>query len=210
MTLCRSFGYSKQAYYRAVERKRGTCRQGRAFPAVGAPRTVGKTPQTAGSDDGFEGLAPAVPELGEGLGGIPPEPGLGERHHLCGDPFRLCLPVLGDGCLFPAHHGLVHHSDRGCQYCSEQYVSTLSHRGIKISMTQDGSPYDNAIAERVNGILKQEWLDGEHFANVQEVRDKVEEVVGLYNTKRPHMAIGFNTPETVYAKKIKGYEWRIY
>lgn len=106
--------------------------------------------------------------------------------------------------------GLVHHSDRGCQYCSEQYVSTLSHRGIKISMTQDGSPYDNAIAERVNGILKQEWLDGEHFANVQEVRDKVEEVVGLYNAKRPHMAIGFNTPETVYAKNIKGYEWRIY
>ena len=97
--------------------------------------------------------------------------------------------------------GLVHHSDRGCQYCSEQYVSTLSHRGIKISMTQDG---------RVNGILKQEWLDGEHFADVQEVRDRVEEVVGLYNTKRPHMAIGFNTPETVYAKNIKGYEWRIY
>lgn len=106
--------------------------------------------------------------------------------------------------------GLVHHSDRGCQYRSAQYVDTLSCKGIKTSMTQDGSPYDNAIAERVNGILKQEWLDGEDFADLREVREKVEEVVRLYNTRRPHMAIGLNTPEKVYTLALEGFERKMY
>lgn len=106
--------------------------------------------------------------------------------------------------------GLVHHSDRGCQYRSAQYVDTLACKGIKTSMTQDGSPYDNAIAERVNGILKQEWLDGEDFADLREVREKVEEVVRLYNTRRPHMAIGLNTPEKVYTLALEGFERKMY
>ena len=106
--------------------------------------------------------------------------------------------------------GLVHHSDRGCQYRSAQYVDTLSCKGIKTSMTQDGSPYDNASAERVNGILKQEWLDGEDFADLREVREKVEEVVRLYNTRRPHMAIGLNTPEKVYTLALEGFERKMY
>ena len=106
--------------------------------------------------------------------------------------------------------GLVHHSDRGCQYRSAQYVDTLSCKGIKTSMTQDGSPYDNAIAERVNGILKQEWLDREDFADLREVREKVEEVVRLYNTRRPHMAIGLNTPEKVYTLALEGFERKMY
>lgn len=106
--------------------------------------------------------------------------------------------------------GLVHHSDRGCQYRSARYVDTLSCKGIKTSMTQDGSPYDNAIAERVNGILKQEWLDGEDFADLREVREKVEEVVRLYNTRRPHMAIGLNTPEKVYTLALEGFERKMY
>ena len=106
--------------------------------------------------------------------------------------------------------GLVHHSDRGCQYRSAQYVDTLSCKGIKTSMTQDGSPYDNASAERVNGILKQEWLDGEDFADLREVREKVEEVVRLYNTRRPHMAIGLNTPEKAYTLALEGFERKMY
>ena len=53
---------------------------------------------------------------------------------------------------------LTHHSDRGVQYCSNQYVERLKEFGINISMTEDGTPTDNAIAERVNGIIKQEWL----------------------------------------------------
>ena len=105
---------------------------------------------------------------------------------------------------------LVHPPGRGCQYRSAQYVDTLSCKGIKTSMTQDGSPYDNAIAERVNGILKQEWLDGEDFADLREVREKVEEVVRLYNTRRPHMAIGLNTPEKVYTLALEGFERKMY
>ena len=127
----------------------------------------------------------------------------------CGGPprslYRAICQVDDDGLK-----GLVHHSDRGCQYRSAQYVDTLSCKGIKTSMTQDGSPYDNASAERVNGILKQEWLDGEDFADLREVREKVEEVVRLYNTRRPHMAIGLNTPEKVYTLALEGFERKMY
>ncbi len=107
-------------------------------------------------------------------------------------------------------NGMIHHSDRGCQYCSTQYVETLSHRGIRISMTQDGSPYDNAIAERVNGILKREWLNDEDFAGLQDVREKVDKIVYLYNNRRPHLAIGFNTPENVYQQKRNEFTMRIF
>ena len=57
--------------------------------------------------------------------------------------------------------GLIHHSDRGCQYCSKEYVKLLTDNGIRISMTEKGDPYENAVAERVNGILKSEWIDEE-------------------------------------------------
>lgn len=60
--------------------------------------------------------------------------------------------------------GLIHHSDRGSQYCSYDYVNLLKENGIRINMTENGDPYQNAVAERVNGILKGEWLDHEyHF-----------------------------------------------
>ena len=62
----------------------------------------------------------------------------------------------------------------------------------------------------MNGILKQEWLDGEDFADLREVREKVEEAVRLYNTRRPHMAIGLNTPEKVYTLALEGFERKMY
>lgn len=105
----------------------------------------------------------------------------------------------------PGLKGLIHHSDRGCQYCSTRYVDTLVDRGMRVSMTQDGSPYDNAIAERVNGILKREWLDGMEFAGLQEVKEAVERVVDVYNTRRPHLSLGLNTPEAVYRKEKEGF-----
>ena len=110
----------------------------------------------------------------------------------------------------PGLKGLIHHSDRGCQYCSARYVETLSDRGMRVSMTQDGSPYDNAIAERVNGILKREWLDGMELSGLEEAREAVERVVGLYNTKRPHFSIGLNTPEAVYRKWVEGFARKMY
>lgn len=104
----------------------------------------------------------------------------------------------------PGLKGLIHHSDRGCQYCSTRYVDTLVDRGMRVSMTQDGSPYDNAIAERVNGILKREWLDGMELDGLQDTREAVERVVDVYNTRRPHLSLGLNTPEAVYRKEKEG------
>ena len=90
---------------------------------------------------------------------------------------------------------VIHHSDRGVQYASFMYVNELKEQGIKISMTQNGDPKENAIAERVNGILKQEFLDHYEFVTIEEVRQAVEVAVRFYNTKRPHRSIDMLTPQ---------------
>ena len=90
--------------------------------------------------------------------------------------------------------GLIHHSDRGCQYCCEKYVKLLQDNGIEISMTQDGDPRDNAIAERVNGILKTEWLYDDHFIGFEDAYRRVAEAINLYNNKRPHLSLNYKTP----------------
>ena len=90
--------------------------------------------------------------------------------------------------------GLIHHSDRGCQYCCEKYVKLLQNNGIEISMTQDGDPRDNAIAERLNGILKTEWLYDDHFIGFEDAYRCVAEVINLYNNKRPHLSLNYKTP----------------
>ena len=90
--------------------------------------------------------------------------------------------------------GLIHHSDRGCQYCCEKYVKLLQNNGIEISMTQDGDPRDNAIAERLNGILKTEWLYDDHFIGFDDAYRRVAEGINLYNNKRPHLSLNYKTP----------------
>lgn len=95
--------------------------------------------------------------------------------------------------------GLIHHSDRGFQYCSDGYVDLLKRSGIKISMGESGNPYDNAIAERVNGILKTEFYLNATFRNFQIALKAVEEVISFYNNLRPHMSIGYLTPTEKYA-----------
>ena len=108
--------------------------------------------------------------------------------------------------------GLIHHSDRGCQYCCEKYVKLLQDNGIEISMTQDGDPRDNAIAERVNGILKTEWLYDDHFIGFEDAYRRVAEVINLYNNKRPHLSLNYKTPaeahlETGQQKRVwKNYD----
>lgn len=90
---------------------------------------------------------------------------------------------------------LIHHSDRGVQYASFMYVNELKKQGIRISMTQNGDPKENAIAERVNGIIKQEFLDHYEFVTIEEVQQAVEIAVSFYNTKRPHRSIDLLTPQ---------------
>jgi len=95
--------------------------------------------------------------------------------------------------------GLIHHSDRGIQYCSKQYTEILTSHKITISMSEKGNPYENAIAERVNGILKEEFLLSETFKNKAEAMKSVKESIKTYNEIRPHMSINYKTPEERYA-----------
>ena len=96
---------------------------------------------------------------------------------------------------------LIHHSDRGCQYCSNEYVSELNKYGVSISMTQSGDPLENAIAERANGILKVEWLYKMTIATRDECRSVLERIIRFYNTERPHMSVGMQTPESVHQQE---------
>ena len=89
---------------------------------------------------------------------------------------------------------LIHHSDRGCQYASREYINTLIDSGICISMTECGDPKDNAQAERINNTMKNELLKGKVFRSIQEVIAAVAVAVDFYNNRRPHMSIGMMTP----------------
>lgn len=94
---------------------------------------------------------------------------------------------------------LIHHSDRGVQYCCEAYVGLLRQHGVQISMTEDLHVYENALAERVNGILKQEYGLGETLRDRRVAGDLVKEAVILYNQARPHMGIDYLTPSQKHA-----------
>jgi len=95
---------------------------------------------------------------------------------------------------------LIHHSDRGCQYCSAAYVEILKSHGISISMTQSGDPLENPVAERANGILKTEWLYKMTIATRDECRTVLERIIDFYNTQRPHMSIGMQTPTVAHTQ----------
>jgi putative transposase len=113
----------------------------------------------------------------------------------------------------PNRAGLIHHSDRGVQYCCDKYVKLLTDKGIKISMTENGDPLENAIAERVDGILKQELLD-EVFPNFKIAQEEIAIACSTYNHLRPHGSI--NNPKPMEAhmqtgeikKRWKNY-WQI-
>ncbi|SHJ85893.1 Integrase core domain-containing protein, partial [Malonomonas rubra DSM 5091] len=94
---------------------------------------------------------------------------------------------------------LLHHSDRGLQYCSGVYQQELKRHGITPSMTDGYDCYQNALAERVNGILKQEFLLHK-CRNLQELKGLVRESVAIYNRLRPHLSLNMQTPEEVHKK----------
>lgn len=98
---------------------------------------------------------------------------------------------------------LIHHSDRGIQYCSNEYLKLLEINNIGISMTENGDPLENAIAERVNGIIKEEYLNDYQVDDIQEAKELLDAVIKLYNDERPHMSIGNLTPNQVHQNNLK-------
>jgi len=99
--------------------------------------------------------------------------------------------------------GLIHHSDRGCQYASHEYVQAARQAKIRMSMTEQNHCGENALAERMNGILKQEYGLDETFDGNPEARRATREGVHLYNTRRPHTCLGLQTPEEAHGHGSK-------
>lgn len=107
----------------------------------------------------------------------------------------------------------IHHSDRGIQYCSHGYVKLLQDYNFQIGMTENGDPLENAMAERINGIIKEEYLDTYQVSDITEAKRLLTVVVNLYNNERPHMSIGNLTPNQLHHAKqpIKtGKLWKNY
>jgi transposase InsO family protein len=104
---------------------------------------------------------------------------------------------------------LIHHSDRGLQYCSNEYQKILNENHIKPSMTQQYDPYENAIAERVNGILKQEFGIDKYDMDLDSKIKLVKNTVKIYNQDRPHLSNSMLTPNLMHVQnqlKIKTYK----
>ena len=95
---------------------------------------------------------------------------------------------------------VIHHSDRGVQYCSFNYVEILQSHHIKISMTENGDPLENAIAERVNGILKEELLERK-YSDFKTAKKDVAKAIVIYNSLRPHSSCDMLTPQIAHMQK---------
>ena len=97
----------------------------------------------------------------------------------------------------------IHHSDRGLQYCSKDYIDLALKNNVKTSMTQNGDPYENALAERMNRTIKEEFGLDRIIKSKQQVYDLIKESIHLYNHKRPHLALNMATPDQEYQKKSR-------
>lgn len=106
---------------------------------------------------------------------------------------------------------LIHHSDRGVQYCSDDYQKALQKATITTSMTEKYDPYENAIAERINGILKHEFIELVKVENIHLMRTLVKQSIDIYNKQRPHFSCNMNTPTKMHKQrtiKIKSYKMK--
>ena len=120
----------------------------------------------------------------------------------CGDSLEAwgCIQALEMALeSLPAGARPIHHSDRGSQYCCREYVRRLEERGLPVSMTESNHSAENALAERVNGILKTEYALGMEFATKEQARRSAAQAVHWYNTRRPHTALGYRFPSTVHS-----------
>jgi putative transposase len=120
----------------------------------------------------------------------------------CGDT------LASEGCLaalrlaladLPAGATPIHHSDRGSQYCCHEYVNWVVAHGLSVSMTETNHCAENALAERMNGILKSEYGLGGEFKSKASAHRAVDQAVHLYNTRRPHTALGYRTPQEAHS-----------
>jgi len=122
--------------------------------------------------------------------------------------FNLRKDLSNEGCISALqmalaarsynHYHLIHHSDRGCQYCSKEYVALLTESKIAISMTQNGDPYENALAERVNGIIKKEFKLYSSSTTLEETKQRVATSINSYNMIRPHGSCDYLTPQQAH------------
>ena len=94
--------------------------------------------------------------------------------------------------------GLIHHSDRGIQYCSNVYTNELKRNKMKISMTEENHCYENAMAERVNGILKDEFYLDQTFTSLTQAKRATKNAIKLYNSKRLHLSLDYKTPNSIH------------
>ena len=112
-----------------------------------------------------------------------------------------CLNALQDALKeLPKDCLPIHHSDRGCQYCCHAYVKGLTKAGLKTSMTEQNHCYENALAERVNGILKDEYNLFARFIDKKQAIRAIKQAINLYNNKRPHLSLDYQFPAHVHAK----------
>lgn len=113
-----------------------------------------------------------------------------------------CMKALEEGLsgLLEGEHP-IHHSDRGSSYCNHRYVAKLVESGCEVSMTEVNHCAENALAERVNGILKQEYGMGETFKTKRQARRAFRQAVDLYNRRRPHTSLGLRIPAEVHAER---------
>jgi len=122
---------------------------------------------------------------------------------------QMALAALG-GAAVPLQ--LTHHSDRGIQYCSSKYVKLLQDNHISISMTENGDPLENAIAERVNGIIKEEYLNNYQTDTLPQATKQLKKAINLYNNDRPHMSISNLTPTQLHNNQKINHQrlWKNY
>jgi putative transposase len=120
----------------------------------------------------------------------------------CGDTLEAqgCIRALEMALAeLPAGARPLHHSDRGTQYCCHDYVKRLTQRGLGISMTEINHCAENALAERMNGIIKSEYGLDREFKTKEQARRCVEQAIHLYNTRRPHTSLKYRFPQDVHA-----------
>lgn len=122
---------------------------------------------------------------------------------------KQALTMAHSNCIFN-HQTIIHHSDRGKQYCCPDYTEFAGEKGFKMSTTQQSDPYENAIAERINGILKYEFGLRKTIATVNIARKMIKEAVAIYNNDRLHWSLDLKTPQKVHndynQQKYKSYK----
>ena len=136
--------------------------------------------------------------------------------------YHLSKSLSADGCvaalkmalaarMYPAAHALIHHSDRGAQYCCKDYVGLLAGNKIAISMTQNGDPYENALAERVNGIIKGEFNLYSSAVGFEQTGLLVQTALHAYNELRPHASCDYLTPQQAHLQSgVLTKRWKHY